>query len=172
MQIILFKKFPLPWELGSVFHTTKAFSFTSLTHLAVNISMRAALKVMPPVLFVMLAHSVRGGCWCYGSRGWTFPPIFHYMLLPCGRWQRNDSLTQWHLTWKCAWSNAVELNSSIRKKQHTLTFTDPCWIFMETKQWMWTPWGGGWYVLAVVTSSSGSPPLVQFFMSLAKMHSK
>ena len=33
--------------------------------------------------FIMLAHSVRGQCWWYGSRGWAFPPVFHYMLLPC-----------------------------------------------------------------------------------------
>ena len=26
--------------------------------------------------FIMLAHDVRGGCWWYGGRGWTFPPIF------------------------------------------------------------------------------------------------
>ena len=24
----------------------------------------------------MLAHCIRGGCWWYGSRGWTFPPVF------------------------------------------------------------------------------------------------
>ena len=33
----------------------------------VKVRMRAALKVMPPVLF-MLAHDVRGGCWWDGSR--------------------------------------------------------------------------------------------------------
>jgi hypothetical protein len=26
--------------------------------------------------FIMLAHDVRGGCWWYGNRSWTFPPIF------------------------------------------------------------------------------------------------
>jgi hypothetical protein len=25
--------------------------------------------------FIMLSHDVRGRCWWYGSRGWTFPPI-------------------------------------------------------------------------------------------------
>ena len=35
----------------------------------------------------MLAHDVRGECCWYGSRGWTFPPIFRQILLPCDRWQ-------------------------------------------------------------------------------------
>jgi len=26
--------------------------------------------------FIMSAHNTRGGCWWYGSRGWTFVPIF------------------------------------------------------------------------------------------------
>ena len=32
-----------------------------------------------------------------GSRGWTFPPIFCYMLLPFDRWQQRSRLTKWHL---------------------------------------------------------------------------
>ena len=82
------------------------------------------------------------GCW-YGSRGWTFPPIFHSVLLPCDRWQQRGSLTKWRLTWKCIWSKGVELNSSLRKKWHLLTFSDACWMCMETKQWMWAQWGVG-----------------------------
>jgi len=31
----------------------------------------------------MLAHGIRGRWWCYASRGWTFPPISHCILLPC-----------------------------------------------------------------------------------------
>ena len=31
--------------------------------------------------FMMLSHNIRGGCWWYGSRGWAFLPIFHYILL-------------------------------------------------------------------------------------------
>ena len=27
--------------------------------------------------FIMLADNIRGGSWWYGSRCWTFPPIFH-----------------------------------------------------------------------------------------------
>jgi hypothetical protein len=26
--------------------------------------------------FTVLALDIRDGCWWYGSRGWTFPPVF------------------------------------------------------------------------------------------------
>jgi len=32
------------------------------------------------------------------------------------------------------------LNSSMQKIWHPLTLTDTCWMFMETKQWMWAQW--------------------------------
>ena len=92
---------------------------------------RAALKVMPPII---LAHSIRGECWWYGSRGWTFPPTFHSILLLCDRWQQMDRLTKCCLTWKCRWSKGVSLNSSMWKKWHILTFIDASWTFMETTQ--------------------------------------
>ena len=51
--------------------------------------------------FIVLAHNIRGRCWWYGSRGRTFPPVSHYLLLPWDRWKQRGSLTEWHLTWKC-----------------------------------------------------------------------
>jgi len=102
--------------------------------------------------FIMLAHDIRGGCWWYGSTGWTFPPTFHYILLPCDEWQQRDSVTKRHLTWKCGWRKGVSLNSTMQKKQHPLTFINPCWMFLETIQWMWAQWGGGWCVSAVATA--------------------
>ena len=80
---------------------------------------RAALKVTPD--FITLAHDGRCRHWRYGSWGWTFPPIFHYIFLLCDRWQQGGSLTEWCLTWKCLWSNHVEWNSSMWKKWHPLT---------------------------------------------------
>ena len=44
-------------------------------------------------VIITLAHSVRGRCWWYCSRGWTFPPIFCYVLLPRDRWQQRGTLT-------------------------------------------------------------------------------
>ena len=72
----------------------------------------------------MLIHNIRGRQWWYGSRGWIFPPVFHYMLLLCDRWQQRGSLTKWHLTWKYIWSKGVGLNSSMLKIAHPLTFTN------------------------------------------------
>ena len=37
--------------------------------------MRAALKIMPPIL-LSWPTSIWGECWRYGSRSWTFLPIF------------------------------------------------------------------------------------------------
>ena len=82
-----------------------------------------------------------GRDWWYGSGGWTFLPIFPYILLLCNSWQQRGSLTKWCLSWKCIWSKAVELNSSVWKKWHPLTFIDTWWMFMETKSWMWAQWG-------------------------------
>ena len=54
----------------------------------------------------VLAHDVKGGCWCYGNRGWTFPPISGYFLLLCDGWQQRGSLTKWSLAWKSRWRKA------------------------------------------------------------------
>jgi len=99
----------------------------------------------------MLAHSIGDGCWLHGSTGQTFPPIVHYILLLCDRWQSRGALTKWHVTWKSGWSKGMSLISSMRRKWHLLTFIDACRIFMDTKQWKWAQWGGGWYISAVVT---------------------
>ena len=92
--------------------------------------------------FTMLAHNIRGGCWWYRRRGWTFPPTFCYILLPCDRWHHRGSLTQW---WKCVGSKEVKLNSSMRGKNathwHLSALTECLW---RPKQWMWAWWGDGW----------------------------
>jgi len=100
---------------------------------------------------MMLAHSIGGGCQWYGSRGWTFPPVSHYILLLCDRLLQRDSMTEWHLTLKRVWSKSVYLNSSMWKKLHPLTFIDICWMLMETRQWMWAWWGIRWYISVVAT---------------------
>ena len=82
-------------------------------------------------------------CWWYGSRGWSFPPIFHYIWLPCDRWQQRGTLTEWHLTWKYIWSRSVSLNSAMQKKMQLLTLISTYWMFIETKQCMWAQWHCG-----------------------------
>ena len=64
----------------------------------------------------------------------TFPPIFHYVILPCNRWQQRGSLTKWGLMWKCGWSKGVSLNSSMWKKCHPLTSVSACSTLLKTKQ--------------------------------------
>ena len=81
--------------------------------------------------FILSVHDIRSGCWCYHIRGWTFPPVFPYMLLPCGRWQQRGSLAEWHLTQKCFWSKGMELNSSMQKNSgthsHSPTLAEALW---------------------------------------------
>jgi len=43
-------------------------------------------------------------------------------------------------------------SSSMWKKLCPLTCIDFCWTLVETKQWMWAQWGGGWYISAVVAA--------------------
>ena len=59
--------------------------------------------------FILLAQGSRGRYWCDGSRDWTTPPIFHYMLMLCDRWQQRGSLTKCCLEQKCIWSKGVSL---------------------------------------------------------------
>ena len=92
---------------------------------------------------VKSTHYFRGGWWWYSSRGWTFLPIFCCILLLCDRWWQRSSLTKWRLSWKCVQSKGVELNFSVQKKWHPLTFIDVCWTFVVTNQWMWVQWGSG-----------------------------
>ena len=67
--------------------------------------------------------------------------------------QQSSSLrVKWCLIWKCIWSKGMELNSSRWKILYSTTFIDACCTFMETKQWMWTQWGSGWYSSAVATA--------------------
>ena len=115
----------------------------------------------------MLACNIRDGCWRYGSREWSFPAIFHYILLLCDRWRQKGSLTQRCLTWKCVWRKGVSLNSSVWKKWHPLIFSDTCWTSMKTKQWMWAQWGGGWCISAAVTATVDHLHWYRFFLSVA-----
>ena len=75
-------------------------------------NMKATPKVMPP----SLPTESEAGIWWDGSGGWTFPPVSHYIFLPCDRWWQRGTLTEWCQAWKCVWSKGVLLNSSMQKK--------------------------------------------------------
>jgi len=88
-----------------------------------------------PSYFFILVHDLRGRCWSFGNRSWTFPPIFHYILLLCNGWQQRGSLT-----WKCTWSKDMSCNFSLWKKSH--------WHSSILAESLWRPnsdqTGGGW----------------------------
>jgi hypothetical protein len=81
----------------------------------------------------MLAHYVRGGCWWYSSRGWTFPSIV------CKFWCRVTTAEE--QSGKMASGMKVLMKKRCVKE---LTFIDTCWMLMETKQRMWAQWDSGW----------------------------
>ena len=90
----------------------------------------------------MFVHYVRGECWWYDSRGWTFPPIFCYILLLSNRWQQRCSLTKWHLTFMSC--KSVSLNFSMQKKNcthgHSSTLAECLWrphsVYRHTRWWV------------------------------------
>lgn len=124
--------------------------------------------------FLMLSHDIRGRCWCDGSRGWTFPPPSHYILLLCDDsssgavWQNSTCHGSMDEAKRCNW---------IPPQRKKMTSTDTCWTLMESKQWTWAQWGGKWCISAATTAGhlrwctylqaqhAGS------CSSLAKMHS-
>ena len=140
-------------------------------------SMRAALKVVPPILLCWFTMT-KVGAGRLAVGGWTFLTIFHYILLLFARWQQRGSLTKWCLIWKCVWSKGVSLNSSMWKKmapidihQHLLYVYEDETVDVSTTRW--------WVVcFSSDDSNSGLPLLVQIFiqygmqacLSLVKMH--
>ena len=149
-------------------HTGRLFHFLLLSCIISYVGVNWVWKTTTLQLFyfISLAHRVRGRCWWYGSRGWTFPKTFHYILLLSDRWHHRSSLTKWHLTWKCVRSKDVSLNSTMQKKLYPLTSTDTCFICgdqtvdMSTVRW--------WVVnLRSGDSDSWSRLLAQGFMSVA-----
>jgi len=137
----------------------QSYLITDLPNYSVHLVCEDCFKCSESYL-IMLAHEVRCGFWRYGSGGWTFPQIFHYILLLCSRWQQRGSLTEWCQTWKWVWSKGMELNSSIWKKFAPIDI-HWCLLNVNGDQIVNMSTVGRW----VVRFSSGSPPLVQTFMS-------
>ena len=103
--------------------------------------------------FMILTHGVRGRCWWDSSRGPTFPPTVPFHVVDVWQMAEEGRLTEWCLTWECGWSSGEELNSSMRKEWHPLTFTDICVC-------LWRPsngyeHSGGWGV-CFSSDNSGS----------------
>jgi len=114
------------WALWNKFDSTIMTKFRSLMDMQASLKNYTGCSKSNVSYFITPAHSVRGRSWWYGSRGWTFPPISHYILLLHDRWQQRGSLTKRPLTWKCTWSRSVEVNSSTERKWHPLTFINTC----------------------------------------------
>jgi len=80
---------------------------------------------------MMLASAVGSTCWWYGSRGWTFPPVTHCVLLLCDRWQRRSSLTS---DTEAREANMWDWIPLWRKNGTRCHWA--WWMLMETKGWL------------------------------------
>ena len=101
----------------------------------------------------MLVHDIRGGCWWYGSRGWIFPPVLHYIVLPHNRWQHGHKIWQtgvWcghvYVAKVCHWNLLCRKNGT---HWCPLMLAEILWrsnsgcehsgVFQQWWQWQWSP---------------------------------
>ena len=108
-------------------------------------STKAAPKVMPPILFCWptISEADVGGTTAEAE------PSHQYSIPFCRRVTDGSRGAAWQ---NGIWHGSVyDTKGCLCIPQCPLTFTDTCWTFMEIEQWMWTQWGGGWCISAVVT---------------------
>lgn len=91
-------------------------------------SWAGSLSESTPFYLIMLAHDIRGGCWWYGNRGWTFPAT---QVVAMGQ-----MAAEWHSWQSAIWHGSEyevkgwNLNSSMKKNGihwHSLTLSEHFW---------------------------------------------
>ena len=127
--------------------------------------------------FTILARSVRGGCWMYGSRDGIFPSIFCYILYLCNRWQQRGGQKKMvsdmkaHMKQRCVTEFlCAEKNWTINIHWWLLNVYGDQTVDVSMVKWL---------VACLSIGNNGSIPLVQIFMeqhagsctSLLKIHS-
>ena len=109
-------------------------------------SMRAAAKVMPPILLCGPATSEAN----VGSMAVEDGPYHQYSIAFYCHVKNHSRWTVWQNgIWQGSeyWSKGIQFHSyTHRKKLHPLTFIEVCRTFMAIKQRMWAQWGSRWYV--------------------------
>ena len=108
---------------------------------------------MPPIRWPVTSEADVGVVAAEGEPHHQYPIAFWCCVIDGSRGAVGKSDC---LTWKCIWSKDMPLNFSMWKKLHPLAFTDTCWMFMRTKQWVWAQWGGRWCISAVATVGHSS----------------
>lgn len=101
-------------------------------HKCVSVYMYMACSKSNAFYFIMLTHSVKGGCWWCISRDSTFLSITYdfSLSLIATDWQNSIWHENVHKVEVCYWI------SHCGTKIHPLTCSDACWMFMETKYWI------------------------------------
>ena len=88
--------------------------------------------------FITLLQDVRGGCWCYVVE--ARPPCQYHMQFCCCVTDGSRGAVWWNsvIHGNASLAKMWNLILPMQKTLLPLTFTVACWMFMETKQWMWT----------------------------------
>jgi len=96
--------------------------------------------------FMMLAHSIRGWCWWYGSRGWTFPqtPLYFvavWQLAAEGQSNKMASDVETYMKQRCR---------TAFLHMEKIAYTDIHWHLLNVYGWILAQWGSGCCISAVV----------------------
>ena len=114
--------------------------------------MKVAQKVMPSVLL----------CWPMTSEADVAvmaveaQPSHQHSITCCCYATDGSKGTVWQNGIRCGSADEAKVSDWVPpcgKKWHVLMFIDVCWTFVETKEWMWAHWGGGWCISAVMTAT-------------------
>ena len=94
----------------------------------------------------MLSHDLR--CWWYGIRDLLPSILLHFAAM----WQKAAEGQSGTIVSDKAVRNKQRCGTELfaAEKMHPLTFTNACWVFMETKPWMGIQWGAGWCISAML----------------------
>jgi len=90
------------WQLSRTHHSATTKHWYTINSVWTESRTRrvksTVLTQVMEIVLCILIHWLNTVLW--RAKNWTFPPISHYMLLPCHTWQQRGSLTKWHLTWE------------------------------------------------------------------------
>jgi len=127
--------------------------------------MRAAPKVMPPILWSWPTMSEVDA----GGMAVEAEPSHQCSITCCCR--MTDGSREGHsdrmasdMEGKAEEAKVWNWIPPCRKKWHPLPFMDTCWMFIETNQQMWALWG---WVVRFSSGDCGSPLLVKIFAFVA-----
>jgi len=111
------------------------------------------LTYLAPVHYTLsrtICSGANGGMAVEPEHSHQYPVTFCCHMTDSSRWAEWQNGIRWESACEakvCHWILPCG------NKWHPLTLIDICWMFMETKHWMWALWGAGLCVSAVMTAT-------------------